>query len=300
MVNWDDYRVFLQVARRGSLSGASKILKIDAATVGRRIARLETSLGVVLFNKLQRGYTLTQSGAELLREVESMESREKKAQHLMHGSLEGLSGTIRIAASDGLCNFVLPKIAVEICKKHPDLDIQIMPLPHVFSLSRREADITVLVTPPDSQRVLVRKITDYKLHLAAHQDYLDTHPPITKVSDLKDHRMVGYIPDIIFDSSLDYSSEITPNRTPNLSSNSVSVQMQIMRHQGGVSLTHDFVLANFKNFKRILCDEISMTRSFYLVRHKDDLASEQLNLISDIFANGIKSEIKNLEAQFGS
>ena len=82
MLNWDDYRIFLDVARSGSLSAASATLKIDPATVGRRITRLEKSLGSKLFNKLPRGYQLTQAGSDLQEHIEHIERTEKK--HVEH------------------------------------------------------------------------------------------------------------------------------------------------------------------------------------------------------------------------
>ena len=110
MLNWDDYRIFLDVARSGSLSGASISLKIDAATVGRRITRLEKALNSKLFNKLPRGYQLTQAGNDLKDHIENIERTEKIARGSLQKSSADISGNFRIGAPDGLSNFVLPRV----------------------------------------------------------------------------------------------------------------------------------------------------------------------------------------------
>src|SRR3546814_20724873 len=71
-------------------------------------------------------------------------------------------------------------------------------MPRVFSLAKREADLTVAVTRPKSGRLLAAKLTDYRLGLYATSDYLKEHPPLRDLDDLGHHVMIGYITDLIF------------------------------------------------------------------------------------------------------
>ncbi len=296
MLNWDDYRIFLDVARTGSLSAASITLKIDPATVGRRVTRLEQSLGVKLFNKLPRGYQLTPAGDELLDHIKQIERTEKIARGTLQKASATISGNFRIGAPDGLSNFVLPRVVANIQREHPELDIQILSLPRVFNLSRREVDLAIMVTPPKTGRFVTKKIVNYKLHLAAHRDYLAKSEPILTKADLKSHTTIGYIPDLIFDPSLDHMAEVTPNRAPNMASNSVAVQMRMLEMGGGIGFAHDFALAHFADLKMVLANDVFQERAFYLVRDRDDRASEQANLIAALLSDGIKAEVKRLEA----
>ncbi|MDA9074103.1 LysR family transcriptional regulator [Amylibacter sp.] len=198
MLNWDDYRIFLDVARSGSLSAASIILKIDAATVGRRITRLETALNSKLFNKLPRGYQLTQAGKDFKEHIEAIERTEKIARGSLQKASANISGNFRIGAPDGLSNFVLPVVISNIQNHHPNLNIQILSLPRVFNLSRREADLAIMVTPPKKGRFVTKKIVNYNLHLAAKNTYLEKNSQIKSKNDLKNHNIIGYIPDLIF------------------------------------------------------------------------------------------------------
>lgn len=293
--NWDDLRVFLAVARTESLSGAGRTLKLDPATVGRRIARLEADLGAPLFAKSPTGYALTDAGQRLMGHVTRAEMAMQDAAEEMEGQAGGLSGQIRIGAPDGCANFILPQVCAKIVQDNPDLDLQIVALPRVFNLSRREADMVIAVSPPSAGRLSVQKITDYKLHLAAPRWYLRQNPPIATLEDLKAHRMVGYIPDMIFDKELDYLGETGVERVT-LGSNSVSVQAQCIQQGGGVGIVHDFALPFFRGMRRILPEVISLTRSFYMVRHQDDRRLERMNRFAADLGEGIRAEVARLEA----
>ena len=293
-MDWDDLRVFLAVARCESLSGAGRGLKIDPATVGRRIARLEESVAARLFTKTPQGYALTDQGNRLLAHAIRTEIAVDGASEALHGP-EGLTGQIRIGAPDGCANYLLPQVLARICDANPGLEVQIVALPRVFNLSKREADMAIAVSRPEAGRLTVQKLTDYQLHLAASRDYLASHAPILTANDLKSHRFVGYIPDMIFDKELDYLTEIGASAPP-LASNSVSVQLNFLRHGAGVGVVHDFALPSAPELIRIIPDQIALTRAFWLIRHADDGRVERLNRFAAQLVAGARSEMARLEA----
>ncbi len=293
--NWDDMRVFLAVAREESLSSAGRILKIDPATVGRRIARLEATLDATLFTKSQQGYLLTAAGERLLDHGLQAEEAMRAAAGAVVGSTKSLSGQIRIGAPDGSANYLLPQVCAKISDANPDLDIQILALPRIINLSRREADMALTVSAPTAGKLLVKRVSDYKLHLVATHDYLERHDPIRTAADLKGHRLIGYIPDMIFDRELDYLNDIGIDRVA-LASNSVSVQLRQVTLGTGVCVAHDFTLPFHRNLRKILTDQVSLTRSFYLVRHQGDQRNERLNRFADALTQGIRDEVARLEA----
>jgi len=73
MLDWNDLRYFLAVARGGSTLAASRTLRTSQTTVARRIAALEQALGVTLFEKRQAGYALTPAGEDLLPRAEQVQ-----------------------------------------------------------------------------------------------------------------------------------------------------------------------------------------------------------------------------------
>jgi len=294
-LHWDDMRIFLAVARTESLSRAGAALKVDPATVGRRVARLEEDLGAALFAKSPQGYRLTEDGERLQHHAARAEQSLTMAVEDLRGQAGQLTGSIRIGAPDGSANYLLPQVCAEICDDNPGLEVQIVALPRVFNLSKREADMAVTVSPPTAGRLLVQKVSDYRLHLAASESYLAAHPPINGVADLKNHRVIGYISDMIFDKELDYLGELKTN-TATLTSNSFSVQFNFVRQGAGVAIVHDFAIPSTTGIRKILTDQISLTRSFYLVRHADDRRVERLNRFADLLGQGIRREVTRLEA----
>ncbi len=296
-MNWDDLRMFLAVARGESLAQAGRMLRVDAATVGRRISRLERALGVRLFLRSQQGYALTEAGERLFDRAVAAERAMEGAVAGLKAGEEGLTGTVRIGAPDGCANYVLPRITRRIAAANPGLTIQILALPRVFNLSRREADMAITVSPPEAGRLVVQKITPYHLHLVASEVWLAAHGPVGSRADLAGHRVVGYIPDMIFDRELDYLDVIGPDIRPDLASNSVPVQLAWLSEGGGIGIAHDFALPFFPRLRRILPDEIALERHFYLVRHADDRLSERDNRLAALIADGIRAEIARLEAQ---
>lgn len=292
--NWDDIRLFLSVAREGGLSTAGKQLRLDPATLGRRMARLERALGTGLFVRSPQGYALTVAGEELLSRAQDAETAMRVATSSVPIQSDGMTGQLRIGAPDGCANYILPQVCAALSRSHPDLDIQIVALPRVFNLSRREADLAIGVSAPIAGRLTVQKITDYRLHLAASRDYLNGHDEISDKSDLRHHRVVGYIPDMIFDRELDYLKDIGAKRVP-LASNSVSVQLNLIRQGGGVGVVHDFALPFAPEIQPILREEISLKRSFYMIRHEDDRKNAKLAQFASSLSEGVRQEVARLE-----
>ena len=291
-MDWDDLRVFLAVARAESLSGAGRGLKIDPATVGRRVARLEEDLGARLFVKGPQGYGLTEAGLRFLAHAERAETVIEGAAEALSRP-EGLTGQIRIGAPDGCANYLLPQVLARICDANPGLEVQIVALPRVFNLSKREADMAIAVSRPEAGRLTVQKLTDYRLHLAASRDYLARHP--VRADDLAAHRFVGYIPDMIFDKELDYLASIGVAQVP-LASNSVSVQLNWLRHGAGLGVVHDFALPAAPELVRVLPEQIELTRAFWLIRHADDGRVDRLNRFATLLVAEVRAEMVRLEA----
>ncbi|MCC5989456.1 MAG: LysR family transcriptional regulator [Pararhodobacter sp.] len=296
MADWDDMKVFLAVARGESLSRAGRMLKCDAATVGRRVARLEEGLGIRLFNRSPQGYALTDEGARLMPHAQAIEAEMARAQDALAGPGAGINGQIRLGAPDGCATYLLPQVVAAICAENPGLEVQIVALPRVFNLSRREADMAIAVSPPAQGRLLVQKIGDYRLHLAASEGYLAHAPRLDGPGDLTRHRVIGYIPDMIFDPELDYLSSLGIDSPP-LASNAISVQLGLIAQGAGLGVVHDFALPFAPGVRRVLADDFSLTRSFHLIRHGDDRRVPRLARFAQALVAGLRRELGRLERE---
>ena len=152
--------------------------------------------------------------------------------------------------------------------------------------------MALTVSPPQTGRLMVQKVTDYQLHLAQHRDL----PVPTSLADLKTRTVVGYIQDMIFDKELDYLNAIGAPQVQ-LASNSVSVQLQMLRQGRGVGFVHDFALDAAPELQVILREDVSLVRSFYLVRHTSDRQSERLSLFAGALVAGLRAEVLRLEGR---
>ncbi|MGY6411537.1 MAG: LysR family transcriptional regulator [Alkalilacustris sp.] len=296
-MDWDDLRVFLALARGESLGRAGRALRCDPATVGRRIARLEEGLGTRLFLRSGQGYAMTEAGLRLMPAAQAAEQAAAEAQEAVAGGEGGggITGAVRIGAPDGCANYLLPQVLASICDANPGLEVQLVALPRVFNLSRREADMAIAVSRPQAGRLTVQKITDYRLHLAASRAYLAVHGPLATRADLNRHRIVGYIPDMIFDRELDYLAEIGADTVP-LASNSVPVQLAWLRQGAGVGIVHGFALPFAPELEVVLRHEVTLTRSFWLIRHAADARIPRLDRFARALTAGLRREVARLEA----
>ncbi|MEM6610407.1 MAG: LysR family transcriptional regulator [Pseudomonadota bacterium] len=286
-------RIFLAVARRESLTRAGQILRMDAATVGRRIARLEHATGTSLFLKSPQGYTLTESGQALVADAEAAEAAMEQASSRLTGR-EGLSGTFRIGAPDGCANYLLPQVCADIAAENPGIEVQILALPRVVDLSRREADLAITVSQPKTGRILAERLADYRLSLAASEAWIAAHGLPSQLSDLRGARMIGYIPDMIFDAELDYLAELGLTHVP-LASNAVSVQLNWARTGAGLAVVHDFALRAAPELRRILADKVALRRTFWMLRPAGGQRDARLARFAERLAHGVRAELTRLE-----
>jgi len=290
-MKWDDLRVFLQVARMTRLVVAGQVLGMDPATVGRRITALEDALGAKLFDRSPQGYDLTEAGRNLVEHAQGMESIASIAQEDVGGSSDSLSGFVRIGAPEGVSSFLLTDATHALSQENPDLKIQIVALSRMFSLSRREADLAVTVSPPTAGRLKVQKIADYKLHLYGTHALVEGLDHVERRADLSHVACIGYITDMIFDKELDYLSTLGQEREPSLTSNSLLVQLRWALAGSGLCILPDFIAAEHPSLMQVLPDKITLNRSYYMVRHQDDDRIARINRAAELVVSQLRARL---------
>jgi DNA-binding transcriptional LysR family regulator len=193
-MNWDDARVFLAVCRESTLRGAARMLGVDQATVGRRIAALEKSLSATLFLRTSEGYALTAVGEAALHCVEKMEHSALELERRIQGLDDRLTGLVRVSTTDSLAiDFLIPAIA-RLHEQHPEVRVQLDASTQILSLAKREADIAVRNTRPDNPDLIARRIARWSVGLFAAQSYVDRHGVPEPGSAFEGHDLVVYQP----------------------------------------------------------------------------------------------------------
>lgn len=269
-LNWDDLRFFLEVVRAGTASTAAKRLGVDYTTVARRIRALEEAMGALLFDKSRStGFTLTQDGQHLVSHAETMEGAMQAACEQVSGTGSALSGLVRIGCTEAFGTyFVIPEM-VAFQDRYPNISIDVLPVPHFISLSRREADIAITLERPARGPYVCSKLCDYTLSLYATPSYLAAHAAIEKREDLQGHRFINYIDDLAFSAQLLYLDEMVPGATSSLRSTSVIAQYHAALQGRALAILPCFVAAGDPRLVAVLPDELSVVRQFWMSYSED-------------------------------
>lgn len=293
-LNWDDLKFFLEVARTRKASNAARRLGVDYTTVSRRITSLETAMGTLLFEKSRTtGFILTAEGQRLLGYAESIESTLHMACEQVSGSGVALSGHIRMGCTEGFGSFFITPQLSHFVDAYPAISVDILPLPHFISLSKREADVVIALERPEHGPYVCCKLCDYRLQLYATQAYLDRHPPIRHGRDLAGHRFISYVDDLAFSPELLYLANLLPNASAGLRSTSVIAQYVAARQGHGMAILPCFLAAQADDLVPVLAGEISVTRQFWMYCREDLRKLKRINLLWDYIR-----EVTELNAPF--
>lgn len=171
-MNWDDLRLFLAVARGGSISGGARRLGMQHSTVSRRMRRLEAELGVRLFDKVPGGHELTGAGRGLMVCAENMERELLEADGLFGGAEARPSGLLRVTAVDNMaCGILMPLFAA-FSRAYPEITLQIMVSNEDVSLARREADVAIRLTNEPPETLVGKRVATVASAVYGGTDYL--------------------------------------------------------------------------------------------------------------------------------
>lgn len=279
MYNWDDLRVFLSVARHHSYQSAADALGLDPTTVARRIDRLEATLKCTLLARGPGGQTLTAMGKRLLEAA----SRVEMANDLVaeHVGTAATAGRVRLSTSEGFGGTILAPAVPALMAKKPTVEIEIVANPGFLSPALREVDIAITLGAPQDKRLVVERLTDYRLGLYASRDYLAENGTPKSVQDLIGQRLVGYIDDLLYANELRYLDEIHPDLKPSVSSSSIHAQMEIVRAGGGIAVLPCFMAeADLTGLVRILRQN-AITRTFWISARRDVQQTARVRRVRD-------------------
>ena len=193
MMDWNDLRYFLAVAREGSTLKAGRALRTSQTTVARRIAALEQALAFPLFEKRQAGYVLTPAGEALVAQAQAVESATTSFSDAARAHTRDLTGMVRLTTHEMIAITLLVPILRELHELHPEIVIDIDTREQILDLGAGDADIALRSTAATEQPagIVGRRICLDDWTLYCSRDYANRHGlPETK-EDLKAHSLIG-------------------------------------------------------------------------------------------------------------
>jgi DNA-binding transcriptional LysR family regulator len=263
-MDWSDLRIFLAIAREGSLGAAARALGQTQPTMGRRIKALEQQVGHMLFQRTQHGFIPTDEGHALLVHAERMELEAQAAMRELSGAETQLSGLLRVSCSDWFGEILLAPIIAEFAERYPGIVIELLTDPRLYSLPHREADCVMRILPFDDPDVVSRKLlrTRYAVYGKSGQ-------PEVIPDDGRGCRLVlmdtafGNMPDVA------WITRLLPNASIAARSNSRLTQARLCALGAGLAVLPRALGDTTPGISPITLDEEPPTRDTWLGYHRD-------------------------------
>jgi DNA-binding transcriptional LysR family regulator len=270
MLDWDDLRYFLAIARHGSLSAAAKELHVAQSTVGRRLASLEESLGVRLLNRTPDGYAPTLAGQNVREQAERLEAETLSLERNVSGRDTRLSGLVRVTCAETVASQILAPCLATLHTQHPDIMIELIPNPRELSLSMREADISVRLKRPDRHDLIVRRIGSVAFGLYASPDYLKRYSELNFDGGCPGHHLITQLEDIQDATQTGWLADLAPRARVAVQTSSHEAAVSAAVHSGGLACLARFRADREGGLTRLSVPSPVPSAGIWLVVHRDN------------------------------
>lgn len=190
-MDWNLLKVFLAIARSGSLSGAASKLEVNHSTIFRRLNALEQSIGGRLFDRLANRYELTAMGQEMLKLSEGIENSFDDLQRHIIGKDLQPQGCVKITAPHNIAYRYLPGYLSDFNLLYPNIQIELLVSNQASNMNSRQADIAVRATSAPPQHLIGRRVCAIGWSVYASGAYQDKFGLPASIKQLKEHALIG-------------------------------------------------------------------------------------------------------------
>ncbi|NOH73192.1 LysR family transcriptional regulator [Vibrio pectenicida] len=291
-LNWDDTRVFLAIARTGTLSGASKLLGTGIATTSRRLERLESALSIRLFTRSQLGYRLTDEGADLISQAETLEQAGFAFGVAASVKDNTVSGHVRLATAQGLADdFIIPALP-DFIEAYPNLTIEIVTSVTRVNLHKHDADLAIRMVRPDCGNISIRRLGKLGFGLYAAESYLQRKPRYENSGQLENHDFIGWSEHQQHLPAAQWLTRTLRGRPCRLTTTSLSAQVRAV--QAGIGLA---ILPHFIGQQReLVCiqSDVGCDQPIWSAVHTDLLHSRRVRAVTEFLSDLIQTKSQAL------
>ncbi|MBJ7308667.1 LysR family transcriptional regulator [Rugamonas sp. CCM 8940] len=273
--NWDDLKIFLAVARGGTLGAAAKLLGQSQPTMGRRIRALEQSLGHELFHRTDDGFLLTYEGEAVLRNVEKMEDEALAVARKLSGQQQ-LEGLLRVSTTEWFGAHLLAPVLAGFSAANPGLQIELVTETRLVSLARREADLVFRFRQFEEPDVIQRKAMHVAFGVYGSSAYLKKAGP---PGDGHGHSLITM--DTAYGELADvpWLKARLPRARVALRANSRDVQAQLCRSGAGLAVLPRCLGDQLRGLKLADLGQPPPGRDVWAGYHKDLKRSPRLRTL---------------------
>jgi len=287
-LDWNLVRTFLAICHEGSLSGASRKLGLSQPTIARHLATLETSLGVELFIRSQRGLTATEQAQDLLPLAEVLDATATSFLRQASGPAGQVRGTVRISASEIISVEHLPPILAKLRRRHPQLAVELVASNAVADLLRRDADIAVRNTDPRQEALIAQRLPPVKLGLHARRDYLDRFGIPTTLAELTNFDIIGFDTTTPAVRAMVSTNAVFERSAFALRTDSNLVQLAAIRAGYGIGICQTVLAERDPSLVRVLADQFDVDLDIWIVMHEDLRSNARCRAVFDALVDGLR------------
>lgn len=252
-MDWDRLRIFHIVADAGSFSHASEEINTSQSAISRQVSNLEYEVGMPLFHRHPRGLILTEQGELLYKRTRNIVDIIKDAEFELIDSKERPSGDLSVTTTVGLgTNWLTPRLG-DFTSKFPEINLELRLTDAELDVGMREADIAIRFHKPQQLDLIQRKLFTVHFHLYASPNYLDEYGTPSKISDLKNHKIVTYgrAPDYL--KEINWLENITKEYKikPILKIGNIKGLHMAVSNSIGIAMLPDYLVGQDDNLVRI-------------------------------------------------
>lgn len=284
-IDWDQIKMFLQVAESGSLSKAAQQLALSQPTLSRQIQQLEQASGVQLFKRSTRGLDVTEQASELLESAQAMQMAAERFSRQISGMDDELRGDVRISVSEIIGVYYLPQAITDFQLQHPQVNFEVVISNQTSSLSKREADIALRMFRPQQPDLVCRRLPDLEIGFYAHRNYLPQAADTIGLEQLANYRFIGYDSDLsMIKQAREMGYELSRDSF-SLRCDSLIMQLALIQARAGFGITHVRLAQTMPELVRLFRQLPLPALEFWCVCHRDVQYSRRIRTAMRFFSD---------------
>jgi DNA-binding transcriptional LysR family regulator len=294
MLDWNDFRIVLAVARAGGLVRAAAALGVNHSTVFRRLNMLEDRLGVQLFERLPHGYEPTDAGAQVVAAAERIEAETLTLERDLAGRDARLCGRLRVTSSETLAFRILTPEVVRFREAHPGVEIELVIENRQLDLTRREADLAFRATRPTQGDLFGRKLADVAWAVYGAETYLATRDAPAAPGELAAQAMIGWDSAAGSVKAAQWLAATVPESAIVYRSSSLINQLLAVKAGIGLALLPCYLADPEPDLRRALPPIPELTRELWLITHMALKSTARVRAFMDIVGEGVRRRLAEL------
>lgn len=293
-MDWDDLRYFSKVAETGSLLSAAKFLRVNVATVGRHIERLENELGRALFNRTQQGYRLNEDGVALARWAQRMQGEFARLPALFQRKRDAAEGPVSLATTEPLANCFVVPLMPALLKLHPGIVLDIGAEVRSVNLSRRESEIALRLGKLPRGNLRTRRLGELGFGFFASPAYLKKRGTPDPAQGFAGHDLISWP---AADPYGDWLRQAAPHARMVLRSSSGQTRMIAAQAGIGIALLPCFMVDRRSGLRRVVEELQAPMTDLLLIVHAELSQKPAIRAVLDFLADAARAQRDRLRGE---